>query len=424
MPAIAETMTGRNTFRLFLMLIIALLGYYLATLIIDSPNPTDSHVNGDARKYWHVAGNMLETGRHFEVRDQLIHEWVSWRPPVTSFLLATLRHLGFTLNNILYAYWALILLTTVVLWMAAREFLKDRDFHLKQYALLIPPLTYLAHLQVFKASRVVSAEIPFLFLQSTLIYLLCRAMRSDRPLANRLIFFSGVIYGTLMLSRTVVIAFLPGLLLLVGVCSRSNHARFRALNVRSIFIFIAGSLLIITPWQLRNASYHDGFTFISSSSGYNLYKGVYSDGTVESAREIFQYVSSLPPMTESELDHHFSNEAKKYIADNPTIFVRGFLKKVKQLWIPRAGLAVKNVRFWYTLVLQSTWLAALIACFFVRKNRTELLAFASMAIGITILHGTVGAGSWFVLPLLVPCSLLVAYFISARFGQTGESPPN
>ena len=73
---------------------MALLAYFL-NAFLSPRDPLDSSLNGDARKYWAVADLLVKENRYAETRYFFLTsdsiELRSWRPPLTSFFLATMR---------------------------------------------------------------------------------------------------------------------------------------------------------------------------------------------------------------------------------------------------------------------------------------------------------------------------------------------
>jgi hypothetical protein len=85
---------------------------------------------------------------------------------------------------------------------------------------------------------------------------------------------AGVLFGIAALTRSVIVAILPFVLLWLW---------FSAKDRKGVVILLASVLVFTIPWSVRNTSLHGHFVYIESSLGYNLHMGYHpeSDGTFE-----------------------------------------------------------------------------------------------------------------------------------------------
>jgi hypothetical protein len=146
-------------------------------------------------------------------------------------------------------------LTVGLLWFVARRLFDRRvAFVAAGIAAVYPPLVV--------ASGALMSEAIFLPLMVGAL-LAVLAARDDPDAASRWAIVAGLLVGLGLLARPNSLALVPAFVLLLA-------------GWRKVALLGLTALVVLLPWQLRNASAVDGFVFIADIDGYNV-AGVYND---------------------------------------------------------------------------------------------------------------------------------------------------
>ena len=278
-------------------LIILPLAAYAALLLYIPPDPLQT---SDAKSYWFTAGELLEK-HEFRERFDTGTTPSTWRPPLTAIFLAISRLTGLEASEILWINWVMVAVTAAVIIAAARELTSSK------WTPYLAGFIYLAHPQTYLASRVLMSETPYMLVLSVCLLTALRSTRTAQRMSRvpyLLLLAVGLFYGLSLLARTVSLALLPGLVVLL--IARSRAAIHRTLHIRAVAsraaIFVAGTALVIVPWQIRNHHIHDSFVFISTAGSYNLYIGVVHNTSGLRDAEAAAYATEAPYLNEIGID--------------------------------------------------------------------------------------------------------------------------
>ena len=118
--------------------------------------------------------------------------------------------------------------------------------------------------------------------------------------------FVGILLGLTSLTRSVVTAIIPFMMLWAWLYAKDK----KALVIIPAFVFV-----FTMPWAIRNTLLHDRFTYVESSMGYNLYLGYHPEGT-----GTFQFGISLdllPYLDDAERDAAGMQAAMNFVRADP-----------------------------------------------------------------------------------------------------------
>ena len=113
----------------------------------------------------------------------------------------------------------------------------------------------------------------------------------------------------------------PGFLPWLGAhrCGRLLILLKRQMVVRSAAVgaMVAGCLLIMTPWALRNQQVTGHLVWTSLWSGPSLYDGLNPDATGASDMRFFDRDQVMTTMSEFEMNQHYKEKAVSFARQNP-----------------------------------------------------------------------------------------------------------
>jgi len=181
---------------------------------------------------------------------------------------------------------------------------------------------------------VIWGAIFFAFLVTLYIYYLLR-LQSDYNKYN--LCFCGFILGIALLIDPVIVSFIP-LSVLWLLFSLKTYIK---ISFKKVIMMLGITLVVITPWTIRNYILFNKFVFIKSQAGFTLWLGnnphasgterlVNDDSTeYKLPEEEYQYLTNLD---ESERDRYFLLKALAFIKENREKSIELFLKKFKSFW--------------------------------------------------------------------------------------------
>ena len=175
-------------------------------------------------------------------------------------------------------------------------------------------------IHIFACGQISSAILQT-FLIVVFFYFFFKTVKKDNFLN---ICFLSLTSGLLMLLRGEFIAFfLLSILYMVF---------FFKINLKSIIIIILLTIIVISPYLIRNIILVEKIT-ITQSVGYNLWKGNNPNSKVEGSLQIDlkleKQINKVPKdkYYDVNIDKVFQNEGLKNIKDNPTKYFVLYLKK-------------------------------------------------------------------------------------------------
>ncbi len=222
-----------------------------------------------------------------------------------------------------------------------------------------------------------------LLLSISLLFLL------KKPSARRMLklFLSGIFWGLAALATARVVALLPGYFFyIVATAQPSRHKA-----ARSIAVLLAGAILAIVPWTIRNYVCFSDFIPITTNGGMNFYTGFN-----ENANGSYIHPENLPPPynTWDRVDQKSLYEAGfRYIAAHPGRAIILMLEKVNLMW----RIHYADSSLFYPFV----YLGLFIAPFLVAPDRKAgARAVQVMLLAYTAFHMCFIARYYYVVPLL------------------------
>jgi 4-amino-4-deoxy-L-arabinose transferase-like glycosyltransferase len=183
---------------------------------------------------------------------------------------------------------------------------------------LYPPLIYF--------SRLLMTETLYTFFLVTAILL---ALMQNQ-MGKMGIFFSGIFFGLACLTRSVLLGFLPFLVIWTWL---QNKSKRKGLFNASLIIF--GFLFVITPWTMRNFSVHGKFVPISTKAGWNLYFYNYPIKNYQFNDRWSEIpVPDMNGLTEVGREGEFIKLAISSMRDNPALIASFAFFKLIDFWDP------------------------------------------------------------------------------------------
>lgn len=273
--------------------------------------------SGDSEWYLRQASNLAE-GRGVTTR---FGEPTAFWPIGYPLLLTPLFKLFGSYSRVAHIFNVVMLSgITLFTYLIASKLFSLKTAHRAALVMaFLPSQTFYALLPV--------SDTPFSLLVLVLIYLTLQ----KSSLKNTL--FSGVIYGTAMLIRPVVV-FYPAILLLYRALQAKT---LRPALKHAILVIIIGEVILL-PWQIRNYSTFKDFVFVSNNGGYNMWMGNndHASGGVVS-EPVYVPKDTLHWMqyslNEKERDVYRTTQAISFMLDNPLKTLKLWGKKLVHLFI-------------------------------------------------------------------------------------------
>ena len=378
---------------------------YLAGFFLAPPDPLRY---SDSESLWFTAGTILEEGQ-FRERFDTGTVPTTWRPPLTALFLAACRSMGFGPNHVLIANLLLVALTVFFIFLICRGTGVSTAVSACVSAL------YLCHPLTYRLAGVVMAETLFMFLFG-LGLLLCAPLRAYERFDHRgtllRLFFVGVIVGGAILTRTVMVAMLPGFVVLCSVCSGGGF-RWRRIEapLLCVLVFLLGLSIPVGVWQARNARIHDDLVLINTAGSYNLFIGTVYNTTVLRDPEGVQWVNDLRKrLPESKVAEELRIRALAYFRSHPGYVIKNALAKAGRFW----GLSVH----WTVGIAQVLLLGVVLWSVVAWRKSAAVWALASMPLLLMCVHAVTFSSPRFFLPAFLPCLILLALLIQRRITET------
>jgi 4-amino-4-deoxy-L-arabinose transferase-like glycosyltransferase len=371
---------------------------YLIHVVMMIADPPDPLRYSDSQSFWYTAGTLAEEGQ-FRERFDTGTVPTTWRPPLTALSLAGLRSIGGSARSVLVVNLLLLAGTAACAFGTVRVLGGSVRLGASVAAL------YLAHPVVAEVSRAVMSENPFLFLMALSMLLAASAASARRRgavwigLAG---LFAGVAAGAAVLTRTVMFAVVPGLLVLVAVGVPAGAVRSRRLRTASAILLVLGMSIPLGLWAGRNARVNDRFVLVNTAGWYNLYVGTVYRTPVLRDPEGVRLVRDLRErLSEAGVAHELRHRAVEYAARHPAEVGRNAIAMALRFWW---GNPNRVVGVYQVLLLG---MCAYVA--WRRRRDPVALALASMPAFLTLVHAFTFVEPRFFLPAYLPCLILLAY---------------
>jgi 4-amino-4-deoxy-L-arabinose transferase-like glycosyltransferase len=196
------------------------------------------------------------------------------------------------------------------------------------------------------------------FLFCLIILLLIITKRSPN-LLNQLKL--GISFGLAMLTRSTILLFLP-----------FSWFWLKKGSKKLFFVYVFTSLLVLSPWIIRNYVIHKKVLILSSSANVfwrgnnSLATGTSHTGSGKTVFEEANILSLIYGKSEMEQNKIFKNESYKFIRNNPKKFIELTSKKFFYFWwfAPTTGILYKKewleiYRLFYSIILPFGFLGIL-----------------------------------------------------------------
>ena len=184
-----------------------------------------------------------------------------------------------------------------------------------------------AFFPLFAYASIQISSITFqVFLNIVFLYLILKLINNDKIITVN--FFLGVVSGFLILLRgEFIVIFLATIIYLFF---------FKKLKIKQFFIIVLTSLIILSPYLIRNYIVFEKTT-ITKSFGFNLWKGNNPESKVEgstthkafSEGDLLIQIKNLPKDKYYDInyDQIFLKKAISFIIEEPILFIQRYFKK-------------------------------------------------------------------------------------------------
>lgn len=245
-------------------------------------------------------------------------------PPLYIFFLFTINF--FTPENIKLAKIVLaiqVILSTLSIFMF---FKLCTFFFSKNWSIFNSLLLSIFPLNIYTTTQIssITLQILLLFFYLNLFFLLYKSNKNT----YLYIFLFSLVSGMLILLR--------GEFYLIFIISLFYLFIFKKLNFKKNLIILLVSLLVISPYLIRNY-YNFERIALTKSLGFNLWKGNNPFATVEGSLSyeahvhdnMFEKIENLPKDKLYEFYHDdlFLNEGIKHIKNEPMVFIKRYVKR-------------------------------------------------------------------------------------------------
>jgi 4-amino-4-deoxy-L-arabinose transferase-like glycosyltransferase len=157
--------------------------------------------------------------------------------------------------------------------------------------------------------------------------------------ATRRVLIGGMLAGLAILTRPVMLFFLPFAAVLAW---RRGRARGRGRGPWLATWLIAGALLLVLPWTARNAVTYGRFVLVASEGGVTFWTGNHREAQGEGdlaanprLKELNrEFRAQHPHLTEEALESIYYREALGFIASDPLRWIGLLARKMFYTWIP------------------------------------------------------------------------------------------
>ena len=229
-------------------------------------------------------------------------------------------------------------------WMLAKRLFPEKERVGKLAAWFV---TFYPYLVIYPLA--LATEVIFIPLVMCCILLILKAVDTHRWEDYLL---AGALLGYAALTRSVVLALLPFILLWVWFLVRDR---------RGTLILLVSVLVFVVPWTVRNTRLHGTFTSVENAMGYTLYMGYHPETAGK-----FQYPQSLELMhylDDGERNQTGMDAAVGFIKDDPGRVSYLMLRKLGYFF----GLERKVITYFYSNnflgYIPQPWLIAIFGVF-------------------------------------------------------------
>lgn len=311
----------KSKFPVFLIVFLALLPRVASAIL------SGQVLRGDEIDYSQLAIRILE-GKPYHSNFPL--GFTNARAPLYPLFIAIIYF--FTNNNILAVKLMQAIvgaLICVIVFLISENIFKDKriSFGAGIICVFYPFLSLRLTSSLF-------TETLFAFLLALAIYFLLKGYDYPNFKYN---FFSGLFMGLAALSKPVILAFLPFLILWLILFSSENVLS----RLKKAVVVIVLMILTILPWTIRNYIVFKEFIPISTGGGVTFY-GYNNEDTLIKIYDPIFFTGSLPItdkqkeelllLSEPERDKYFYRLGWKFARSHPKDFLKIRLISLSQFW--------------------------------------------------------------------------------------------
>ena len=320
------------------LLLVALLTRITAAIAVDRNVENAGRqflIEGDANGYWEL-GQRIASGREYSLHNP--PRRILRVPGFPLLLAGSIRLFG---DNIFSARIILAFIGTVCCW---QSYVLGRMLSMRRVGFWACVFVAVNPLQIVSSVMILSETWFTFWMMGTLIllaYILnapsrtCDANNSesdtptevpDKPSKcglcgwrlSLLSIVMGICIGVTTLIRP---GYLPWLgITVVGLLALLKRPLVVRLSVA--LATIAGCILIMTPWAIRNLEVSGHLVWTSLWSGPSLYDGLNADATGASDMRFFDDDQVLSQMSEFEMNQHYKQKAFDFVQQNPARTVK------------------------------------------------------------------------------------------------------
>ncbi len=277
---------------------------------------------------------------------------------------------------------------------------------ISSYLFTLFPLYIISSLQISSISLQIFLNIIFL-------YIILEIIRKKKNLI--LILFFGLVCGLSILLR--------GEFIIIFIFSILYLFIFKTLSIKNFSIIIISTLLIISPYLIRNYLVFERIT-ITKSFGYNLWKGNNIDSKVEGSESLIAFKSggldkkiiTIPKnnLYDFNYDKIFFDNSIDFIKENKFLFIERYTQKFLSFIFFNIESEYKN--YYHPLNIIPIVLVSFIFCLsaifnYQKKSKTYNYLMFNLFLTVAIFS------IFFILPryklMIIPIQLIIInYFIN------------
>jgi len=305
--ALRNTRADTKNSRLQTCAVAPLIVLVLLAGMVYSHKLSDTLRYPDERDYVNIARSILNYG----IFSSDGVNPTAYRPPGYPFLLTIAAYFGGEIQTFRVLNFVMLSASLVLVFVLAR---KQGGFP----AGVISVILVLCYPVVFYTASTVYPQTMAALLMLTVIWLYFKedVLTAERALAI------GILTGLLLLTAPAFVFFL----LFLCVCVLLEQGGSVGAKV---LVLLLATVLVMSPWFVRNYRTFNSFVFVSTNSGVNLLLGNSEDTTPNAGVnvDITKYAKEASGLNEVARNRYYTAEALKYVKNNPGRAVRLYLFK-------------------------------------------------------------------------------------------------
>ncbi|QQR90994.1 MAG: glycosyltransferase family 39 protein [Myxococcales bacterium] len=382
----------------FYPLIVAIV-LWMATTLFSHSEPFRF---SDSKAYWFEANALVHDGEFREPFDTGTVP-TTWRPPLTGFVTSLVLRTCDDPNVVVRLQQLMFFITAICLFACMRK------LNVRAGIAMLFALFYLWLPSINDVARSIMSETWFmLFVVFSIFCALC--LKDSRSRSSLMLFalMCGVSAGLALLTRTVFVALIPTILILVFQLIQTKKKSI------AIWLFFFAFLATLAPWTLRNYQVHHQFVFINTADGYNVYLGnVHDTATMPAKHPDRQRIEILRKRYgEIKTQKILKSRAWRYILSHKAQSLKRWGVNSIKLWLSTTSRPRPLLFRLIVVFSKFTLLALALIGFFVFRKQAEAWAFICTPVFLTIVHAMTFATWRFWIPAAPACVFLAAMIVN------------